>query len=76
MKEQNKMGKKWRNEFFGWENTEYLRVFGLVLNTNRTNLGPPQSPCIGILPPLLFPSVTSKRSGGLEGDCFLTLMTV
>ena len=22
--------------FWGWENTDYLRVFGLVLNTNRT----------------------------------------
>ena len=22
--------------FLGWENTDYLRVFGLVLNTNRT----------------------------------------
>ena len=29
--------------FLGWENTDYLWVFGLVLNTNRTNLGPPRS---------------------------------
>ena len=38
MKEQNKMGKKWRNEFFGWGDTDYLWLFGLVLNTNRANM--------------------------------------
>ena len=38
MKEPNKMGKKWRNEFYGWNIADYLRVSGLVLNTNRTNL--------------------------------------
>ena len=47
MKEPNKWLEKWRNEFYGWNITDYLRVFGLVLNTNRTNPGPPQSPCLG-----------------------------
>ena len=43
MKEQNKKGKNCRNEFFGWDIADYLRVFGLVLNTNRNESRTPQS---------------------------------
>ena len=64
------MGKKWRNEFFGWNITDYLRVFGLVLNTNRTNLGPPRSPCLGggLVDPR--PSLSPCLGGGLAGPHF------